>query len=179
MNSHIGYGSPHKQDTNAAHGEPLGEEEVKLAKKIYGWPEDAKFLVPDGVLEHFQEGIGKRGGELRAEVGQAVRRIQRRSFPTWRTRSTACSSANCPTDGTRIFPPFPPMPKGVATRESGGKVLNAIAQNIPWLIGGSADLATSNKTTLKFDGAGRLPGRQLWRSQFPFRRPRTRAWPRP
>ena len=72
VNSHIGYGSPHKQDTNAAHGEPLGEEEVRLAKKFYGWPEDAKFLVPDGVLEHFQQGIGKRGAELQAQVGQTL-----------------------------------------------------------------------------------------------------------
>ena len=76
VNSHIGYGSPHKQDTSAAHGEPLGEEEVQLVKKFYGWPEDAKFLVPDGVLDNFRNGIGKRGGELHAEVGDAVRRLR-------------------------------------------------------------------------------------------------------
>ena len=80
VNSHIGYGSPHKQDTNAAHGEPLGEEEVRLVKKFYGWPEDAKFLVPDGVLENFRNGIGKRGGELH-QKWESLSRITQRSFP--------------------------------------------------------------------------------------------------
>ncbi len=153
VDSHIGYGSPHKQDTNAAHGEPLGEEEVRLVKKFYGWPEDAKFLVPEGVREHFQDGIGKRGGNERArwakvfaaysekypELADQLHRMQRRELP----------------DGwDKNLPTFPADPKGIATRESSGKVLNALAQNIPWLIGGSADLATSNKTTLKFEGAG-------------------------
>jgi len=153
VDSHIGYGSPHKQDSNAAHGEPLGEDEVRLVKKFYGWPEDAKFLVPEGVREHFQDGIGKRGREARAqwsktfadysqkypEQADELRRIQRRELPdNW----------------DKDLPVFPADPKGLATRESGGKVLNALAQNIPWLIGGSADLATSNKTTLKFEGAG-------------------------
>ncbi len=153
VNSHIGYGAPHKQDTNAAHGEPLGEEEVRLAKKFYGWPEDAKFLVPEGVLEHFQEGIGKRGGDLRdkwaklyadyrnqhADLAGQIECMQRRDLPAgWDTN----------------VPSFPPDAKGVATRESSGKVLNALAQNIPWLLGGAADLATSNKTDLKFEGAG-------------------------
>jgi transketolase len=153
VDSHIGYGSPHKQDTNAAHGEPLGEEEVRLVKKFYGWPEDAKFLVPEGVREHFQDGIGKRGRELRAqwaklfagykekypELADQLHRMQRRELP----------------DGwDKNLPRFPADPKGIATRESSGKVLNVLAQNIPWLIGGSADLATSNKTNLKFEGAG-------------------------
>ncbi|MFZ1928532.1 MAG: transketolase [Candidatus Sulfotelmatobacter sp.] len=153
VDSHIGYGSPHKQDTNAAHGEPLGEEEVRLTKKFYGWPEDAKFLVPEGVREHFQDGIGKRGRDLRAqwtklfagykekypELADQLHRMQRRELPEgWETN----------------LPTFPADPKGIATRESSGKVLNVLAQNIPWLIGGSADLATSNKTTLKFEGAG-------------------------
>ena len=153
VDSHIGYGSPHKQDTNAAHGEPLGEEEVRLVKKFYGWPEDAKFLVPAGVRERFQDGIGKRGRELRAqwaklfagykekypELADQLHRMQRRELP----------------DGwDKNLPTFPADPKGVATRESSGKVLNVLAQNIPWLIGGSADLATSNKTNLKFEGAG-------------------------
>lgn len=153
VNSHIGYGSPHKQDKSAAHGEPLGEDEVRLAKKSYGWPEDAKFLVPDGVLDHFREGIGKRGNQLRQqwmklfdgyksqhpqEAGQLAR-MQRRELP----------------DGwDKDLPSFAADAKGVATRESSGKVLNAIAQNIPWLIGGSADLDSSTKTHLKFDGAG-------------------------
>ena len=153
VDSHIGYGSPHKQDSNASHGEPLGEEEVRLTKKFYGWPEDAKFLVPDGVLEHFREGIGKRGHDLRAkwtdtfaeykqkypELAEQLRLMQRRELPSgWDKGLTA----------------FPADAKGVATRESSGKVLNAVAKNVPWMIGGSADLATSNKTTLKFDGAG-------------------------
>jgi transketolase len=153
VNSHIGYGSPHKQDSNAAHGEPLGEDEVRLTKKFYGWPEDAHFLVPDGVLEHFQEGIGRRGRELSSkwnelfskygqqfsDLADQVNRMQRRDLP----------------DGwDKDLPSFPPDPKGVASRESSGKVLNVLAQNIPWLVGGSADLATSNKTTLKSEGAG-------------------------
>ena len=153
VNSHIGYGSPHKQDTNAAHGEPLGEDEVRLVKKFYGWPEDAHFLVPDGVLENFREGIGKRGRELSSkwhdlfakyskqfsELADNINRMQRRDLP----------------DGwDKNLPTFPADPKGVATRESSGKVLNIVAQNVPWLIGGAADLATSNKTDLKFEGAG-------------------------
>jgi transketolase len=153
VNSHIGYGSPHKQDTNAAHGEPLGEDEVRLVKKFYGWPEDAHFLVPDGVLENFREGIGKRGRELSSkwndlfakysqqfrDLADNINRMQRRDLP----------------DGwDKNLPTFPADPKGVATRESSGKVLNIVAQNVPWLIGGAADLATSNKTDLKFEGAG-------------------------
>lgn len=153
VDSHIGYGSPHKQDTNEAHGEPLGEEEVRLVKKFYGWPEDAKFLVPEGVREHFRDGVGKRGHDARGqwtkmfaeysqkypELADQLHRMQRRELP----------------DGwDKNLPTFPADPKGVATRESSGKVLNVLAENIPWLMGGSADLATSNKTTLKFAGAG-------------------------
>ena len=103
VNSHIGYGSPHKQDTSAAHGEPLGEEEVKLVKKFYGWPEDAKFLVPDGVLENFKNGIGKRGGELR-QRWEALFASMARSIPAKRSRSSACSAASCRTAGTRTCP---------------------------------------------------------------------------
>jgi transketolase len=153
VNSHIGYGSPKKQDTNAAHGEPLGEEEVRAAKRFYGWPEDAQFLVPDGVREHFRDGIGRRGRDLSSnwyelfgkygqqfpELADHIHRMQRRELP----------------DGwDKNLPTFPPDAKGLATRESSGKVLNVFAQNIPWLVGGSADLATSNKTTLKFEDAG-------------------------
>ena len=153
VDSHIGYGSPHKQDRSEAHGEPLGENEVRLAKKSYGWPEDAKFLVPEGVVEHFREGVGKRGGELRAkweklfsdytgkypELADQINRMQRRELP----------------DGwDKNLPTFPADAKGIATRESAGKVLNVLAQNVPWLIGGSADLGNSNKTTLKYEGAG-------------------------
>ena len=153
VNSHIGYGSPNKQDKNAAHGEPLGEEEVRLSKRSYGWPEDAKFLVPDGVLEHFQDGIGKRG----ASAHQAWVKLfaeYAKAFPDLANQLNQMQHHKLPEGWDKAITAFPADPKGVATRESSGKVLNAIAQNVPWLIGGSADLATSNKTTLKFDGAG-------------------------
>jgi transketolase len=153
VDSHIGYGSPHKQDTNAAHGEPLGEEEVKLVKKFYGWPEDAKFLVPDGVRENFRNGIGKRGRDLHAEWSKKFADYSAK-FPELAKQLDQMRHRELPAGWDKNLPTFPADPKGVATRESGGKVLNALAQNIPWLIGGSADLATSNKTALKFDGAG-------------------------
>jgi transketolase len=153
VDSHIGYGSPHKQDTNAAHGEPLGEEEVRLVKKFYGWPEDAKFLVPEGVREHFQDGIGKRGHDLRAQWAKGFAEYSRK-YPELADRLHRMQRRELPDGWDKNLPSFPADSKGVATRESSGKVLNALAQNIPWLIGGSADLATSNKTNLKFEGAG-------------------------
>lgn len=153
VDSHIGYGSPHKQDTNAAHGEPLGDDEVKLVKKFYGWPEDAKFLVPDGVREHFQEVVGKRGADLRGKWSKTFNEYAQK-FPELAERLSQMQHHQLPSGWDKNLPTFPADAKGVATRESSGKVLNAIAQNIPWLIGGSADLATSNKTTLKFEGAG-------------------------
>src|SRR5579864_5104079 len=153
VDSHIGYGSPHKQDSNAAHGEPLGEDEVRLVKKFYGWPEDEKFLVPDGVREHFREGIGKRGRNLRADWAKLFEGY-RKQFPELADRLHRMQRRELPDGWNKNLPTFPADAKGVATRDSGGKVLNALAQNIPWLIGGSDDLATSNKTTLKFEGAG-------------------------
>ncbi|HWO32860.1 MAG TPA: transketolase, partial [Candidatus Acidoferrum sp.] len=153
VDSHIGYGSPHKQDTNAAHGEPLGEEEVRLVKKFYGWPEDAKFLVPEGVREHFQDGIGKRGRDLRAQWAKVFAEYSRK-YPELADRLHRMQRRELPDGWDKNLPTFPADSKGLATRESSGKVLNALAQNIPWLIGGSADLATSNKTNLKFEGAG-------------------------
>ncbi|MFL6445659.1 MAG: transketolase [Candidatus Sulfotelmatobacter sp.] len=153
LDSHIGYGSPHKQDSNSSHGEPLGEDEVKLVKKFYGWPENAKFLVPDGVREHFRDTIGKRGRELRAQWSEAFGNYSKK-FPELSERLSHMQHHELPAGWDKNIPTFPADPKGVATRESSGKVLNAFAQNIPWLIGGSADLATSNKTTLKFEGAG-------------------------
>ena len=155
VDSHIAYGAPHKQDTGAAHGEPLGEEEIRLAKRFYGWPEDAKFLVPEGVREHLQAGVGRRGRELHAawlaraeeyrkqyaELGDHLHRMQHRQLPEgW----------------DRDLPSFPADPKGMAGRDASGKVENAIARNLPWLIGGAADLAPSTKTRLTFDGAGDL-----------------------
>jgi len=153
VDSHIGYGSPHKQDSSAAHGEPLGEEEVRLVKKFYGWPEDAKFLVPDGVREHFRDGVGKRGHELHAQWSEVFAEYSGK-YPELAERLRLMQHRELPEGWDKNLPSFPTDSKGLATRESGGKVLNALAQNVPWIIGGSADLATSNKTTLKFEGAG-------------------------
>ena len=153
VRSHIGYGSPHKQDSNAAHGEPLGEEEVRLTKKNYGWPEDAKFLVPDGVLDDFKENIGKRGRGLSQQWNKLFAEYSQK-FPDLADQINRMQRRELPEGWDKNLPTFPADAKGMATRESGGKVLNAIAQNVPWLIGGAADLATSNKTALKFEGAG-------------------------
>lgn len=163
LDSHIGYGSPHKQDTNAAHGEPLGDDEVKLVKKFYGWPEDAKFLVPDGVREHFRDVVGKRGRELRDQWSSTFSEYKQK-FPELAGRLSQMQHHQLPAGWDKNIPSFPADAKGVATRESSGKVLNAFAQNIPWLVGGSADLATSNKTTLKGAGdfrAGDYAGRNF------------------
>jgi transketolase len=153
VDSHIGFGAPNKQDTHAAHGEPLGEEEIKLTKRFYGWPEDAKFLVPDDVVGHYKAGIGARGGKLRrdwfdlfakykaehATLADHLERMQRRALPDdWDKDVTA----------------FPADAKGMAGRDASGKILNAIAKRVPWLMGGSADLAPSTKTRLTFEGAG-------------------------
>lgn len=153
VDSHIAYGSPHKQDTSAAHGEPLGEEEIRLTKRVYGWPEDAKFLVPDDVRQHFQDGIGKRGRVLR-EAWMAQFSAYKAKYPELADHLYRMQNRQLPEGWNEDFPSFPPDPKGVATRESSGKVLNALAKNLPWLIGGSADLAPSTKTRLTFDGAG-------------------------
>jgi transketolase len=155
VDSHIGYGAPHKHDTSAAHGEPLGEEEVRLAKRAYGWPEDAKFLVPDGVREHFADGIGARGRQLR--------QAWRASFERYRAEHSDLADAlfrmqhrQLPDGWDRNLPTFPADAKGEATRESSGTVLNVLAQNVPWLLGGSADLFPSTKTRLTFPEAGDL-----------------------
>ncbi len=153
VNSHIGYGSPHKQDTNEAHGEPLGEEEVRLTKKNYGWPEDAKFLVPDGVMENFRQGIGKRGHDLQQEWQTSFAEYGKK-FPELADQINRMQHRELPDGWDKNLPTFPADEKGMATRDSGGKVLNVLAQNVPWLIGGSADLATSDRTRLKFEGAG-------------------------
>ena len=149
VDSHIAWGAPNKQDTHAAHGEPLGEEEIRLTKRNYGWPEDAKFLIPDGVREHFRDGMGRRGRELRdawfarfqeyrtkhPELADHLERMQRRQLP----------------DGwDRNLPRYAPDPKGKAGRDASGEVLNVLAQNVPWLMGGAADLAPSTKTRLTY-----------------------------
>ena len=153
VDSHIGYGSPHKQDSYEAHGEPLGEAEVKLVKKNYGWPEDAKFLVPDGVYDQFKNGVGKRGAEARA-AWKAKFEEYKKQFPQQADQLNRMQKGQLPDGWDKDLPNFPADPKGVATRESSGKTLNALAKNIPWLMGGSADLAKSNKTNLTFEGAG-------------------------
>jgi transketolase len=153
LDSHIGYGSPHKQDTPEAHGEPLGEEEIKLTKRAYGWPEDAKFLVPDGVYDHFKSGIGQRGAAAR-EKWSALFAAYRTEFPALATEIDQMQRRELPTGWDKNLPVFPADAKGIAGREASGKALNVLAQNIPWLLGGSADLGPSNKTTLKFEGAG-------------------------
>jgi len=153
VDSHIGYGSPHKQDSYEAHGEPLGEAEVKLVKKNYGWPEDAKFLVPEGVYDQFKNGVGKRGAEARA-AWNAKYEEYKKQFPQLADQLNKMQSGQLPDGWDKDLPSFPADPKGMATRESSGKTLNALAKKIPWLVGGSADLAKSNKTNLTFDGAG-------------------------
>ena len=155
VESHIAYGAPHKHDTSAAHGEPLGEEEVRLAKRSYGWPEDAKFLVPDGVREHFQNGVGRRGQSLQKEW---LTRFEsyRQTFPDLADEIERMQRRELPANWDAKLPVFPADGKGLATRDSSGKVLNAIAAHYPWLIGGAADLFPSTKTRLLFEGAGDL-----------------------
>lgn len=153
IDSHIGYGSPHKVDTGEAHGEPLGEEEVKLAKRSYGWPEDAQFLVPDGVRAHFDAGVGQRGAQAR-ESWKALLTDYRKRYPELAAEIEQIERRELPEGWDRNLPSFPADPKGVSGRDASGAALNVLAQNIPWLIGGSADLGPSNRTTLKFSGAG-------------------------
>ena len=153
VESHIAYGAPHKQDTREAHGEPLGEAEVRLAKLSYGWPEDAKFLVPEGVREHFRAGIGRRGHEAREAWTSKFAEYEKK-FPELADELHPMQLRLLPDGWDRDLPVFPPDAKGLATRDSSGKVLNAVAKNVPWLIGGSADLAPSTKTLLTFEGAG-------------------------
>jgi transketolase len=153
LHSHIGYGSPHLVDTSAAHGEPLGEEEVRLTKHAYGWPEDATFFVPEGVREHFDAGIGKRGKAAR-EQWQSLFSGYSREFPTLAAEIEQMQRRGLPAGWDRGLPAFAPDAKGIAGRDASGKVLNALGQNIPWLVGGAADLAPSTRTALKFPGAG-------------------------
>jgi transketolase len=153
VDSHIGYGAPHKHDTSAAHGEPLGEEEIRLAKRNYGWPEDAKFFVPDGVREHFRDGIGRRGGELRGAWLERMK-YYRAEYSELASRLDRMQTGELPEGWDADLPTFPADPKGVATRSSSGKVLNAIASHYPWLVGGAADLSPSTKTDLTFEEAG-------------------------
>jgi transketolase len=153
VDSHIAYGAPNKQDTSAAHGEPLGEEEIRLTKRNYGWPEESKFYVPDGVREHFRAGIGKRGREVHDAWQENFRRYRDQN-PELASQIDKMQRRELPDGWERDLPQFPADPKGVAGRDASAKVLNAIARNVPWMVGGSADLAPSTKTRLTFDGAG-------------------------
>jgi transketolase len=153
VDSHIAYGAPSKQDTSAAHGNPLGEDEIRGTKRNYGWPEDAQFLVPEGVREHFAEGIGARGRELRA-AWMALYDEYRKQHPELAEELIQMQRRELPEGWDEGIPEFPADEKGVAGRAASGQVLNEVAQRVPWLIGGSADLAPSTLTRLTFDGAG-------------------------
>jgi transketolase len=165
VDSHIGYGSPHKVDTPAAHGEPLGEEEVRETKRAYGWPEDAQFLVPDGVRERFADGIGRRGGELRAEwEGRLASYAE--ANPDLAAEIDAQQKRQLPAGWDAAIPAFDASEKGIATRKASQQVENAIGERLPWLLAGSADLTDSTSVRLGFDGAhdfepGAYDGRQL------------------
>ena len=165
VDSHIGYGSPHKQDTAAAHGEPLGEEEVRETKRAYGWPEDAQFLVPDGVRERFAEGICRRGAELRAGWEQTLAAYAGEE-PELAAEIDAMRKRELPEDWDAEIPSFDADAKGIATRKASNRVENAIAARLPWLIAGSADLTDSTSVRLDTDRAadfepGSYAGRQL------------------
>ncbi|HMD09050.1 MAG TPA: transketolase [Candidatus Acidoferrum sp.] len=155
LDSHIGYGSPNKQDTASAHGEPLGEEEIRLTKRRYGWPEDAKFLVPDGVYDHFTAGVGARGAQAHREWTELFNQY-RTNYPELANEVELMQRRELPAGWNHNLPVFPADPKGIAGRDASSKVLNVLAQSIPWFLGGSADLGPSNKTTLTYEGAGSL-----------------------
>jgi transketolase len=151
LDTHIGYGSPNKQGTAAAHGEPLGEAEVRLTKRYYGWPEDTRFLIPQGVYEHFTAGVGQRGAKARRDWSEQFD-LYRTRFPELAEEIDRIQRRELPAGWDRNLPVFPADPKGIAGRDASGKVLNVLAQSIPWLLGGSADLGPSNRTVLA--GAG-------------------------
>ncbi len=153
VDSHIAYGAPHKEDTSAAHGEPLGEEEIRLTKRGYGWPEVLNFHIPEGVKEHFRAGFGQRGRGLREAWEEKFERYGR-DYPQLADDILRMQRRELPEGWDQHLPSFPSDPKGIASREASSQVLNAVAQDIPWLMGGSADLGPSTKTRLTFEGAG-------------------------
>jgi transketolase len=167
VDSHIAFGSPHRQDTKEAHGEPLGEEEVELTKRVYGWPEDAKFLVPDGVRENLRDVMGKRGRQLSGQWN-ALFSAYSKQYPDLAIQFGRMQRQQPPDGWDKDLPTFVPDAKGLATRESSSKILNAIAKNHPWLMGGSADLYPSTKTRLTFDGAGDFEAGQHNARNFHF-----------
>jgi transketolase len=167
VDSHIGYGAPNKQDSHAAHGEPLGAEEIKLTKRFYGWPEEAKFLVPDGVVDHFTKHMGTRGGSLRSAWKEKLERY-RVENPALAAELDLMQRRQLPEGWDKNLPVFPADAKGLAGRDASQKVLNTLAQNVPWLMGGSADLAPSTKTRLTFEGAGDFSAHEYSGRNFHF-----------
>ncbi len=162
--SHIGYGSP-VEDSPKAHGEALGVEAVRATKRFLGMPEDEDFYVPDGIYDHFAEGIGQRGKDGRT-AWEAMFGAYRAAYPELAAEIEQMQRRTLPDGWAADFPEFKPDAKGLATRDSSGQVLNAVAQRVPWLVGGSADLTPSTKTRLTFDAAGDFqpddrPGRNL------------------
>lgn len=152
VDSVIGYGAPHKHNTAAAHGEPLGEDEIRLTKAAYGWPQDSSFLVPEEARTVLRDALYERAEPLYAEWNQTLAALDpQRADELQRMRA-----GEMPEQWQTHLPSFAADAKGVASRASGGEVLNAFAQQIPWLLGGSADLSPSTKTNLTFDGAGRF-----------------------
>jgi transketolase len=152
VDSHIGYGS-RKQDSHSAHGSPLGEDEIKYTKKQYGWPEDAKFLVPDGVYDHFGANIAARSKTQR-DAWHTMLGAYAKEYPDLAQQQALMQQRELPVGWDKDLPVFKPDAKGLAGRQASGQVLNALAKNLPWLIGGSADLAPSTLTRLTFEGAG-------------------------
>jgi transketolase len=167
VDSHIAYGAPNKQDTSAAHGEPLGHEEIRLTKRRYGWPEDAKFLVPDGVREHFEAGIGARGRMLHTAWWTKFEEY-RRQYPDLAESGYRMLRRELPDSWERGLPTFPVDAKGIASRDASSQVLNVLAKNVPWLLGGSADLGPSCKTRLTFEGAGDFSAENVTGSNLHF-----------
>ena len=165
LRSIIGYGAPNKQNTAAAHGAPLGDEEIRLAKQYFGWPEDEKFLVPADVRQHFENGIGQRGEELYEQWHQQWESYQT-EHPQAASELKLIWSGQLPEDWDAEIPEFSAADKPMATRSSSGKVLNAIAARVPWLMGGSADLAGSNKSLI--DGAASFSGQSPGGRNFHF-----------
>lgn len=167
VDSHIAWGAPNKQDTHAAHGEPLGEEEIRLTKKNYGWPENEKFLVPADVTKYFEDGMAKRG-KARRDEWFAKFEDYRKKYPELAAQLQQMQRRELPEGWEGALPTFPADAKGVAGRDASGKILNALAQKVPWLIGGSADLAPSTKTRLTFEGAGDFSAKDYSGKNFHF-----------
>ena len=153
VHSVIGYGAPKKQGTREAHGEPLGPDEITAAKTFYGWPADAQFLVPEGVPEHFTRTMGARGADLRHAWTDMLARY-RTEYPDLAAELDMMDHHELPEGWDKDIPVFPADAKGIASRDSSQKVLNAIAPHVPWLVGGAADLAPSTKSNMTFQGAG-------------------------